>query len=659
MNYSYGKAKKVMYVGIDGFDPCYAKPLLDAGRLPNIKKFLEKGTTTKDMGMIGFLPSYTPPNWCSMATGAYPGTHGITCYWNHQLGHPLDEMFIGFDSTKCRAQYIHDAFAKEGKKTLCIGWPTTWPPTNDSTILVDGSGIHPFLTDTVDYERFYFCDETLETVKVVPHGSNDNAADCFVTEKVTDLTFAVETEHENENMADDVNSGDGHSEAIVDREYCPITSAKDWNWDVGNAKECIILVNNGLERRYLLLPENADGTYHSLEIYRNKTDKNSKLGAIDDVDQWSNYIYDTMNVNGTKTNIGYRFKIMTMAEDGSKMRLYSSFACDLDSAGNVQPIGLKQEIYKAIGGPIMLSNCGRKDLDEIKVVFESNMASFRWTMDMIDYLLENKEWDLALHGLHIIDISTHVHLNSISAGSDYADLHYEYINKYYEVADEYIGRMLKWLDRGVTIAIGSDHGGLLMGDNSLELGDAWELNIGVMEELGYTVTKMEHGKKVIDWTKTRAIAQRSSYIYINLKGREPHGIVEAKDYDKLVEDIITDLYALKDPKTGRRVINVALNRTDMEIVHLCGQSQDRVGDIFYTMEPDFAHDQGNSLPNTHRKGTSLRCLFALAGPGIKKNHVLNRTVEMVDVVPTLCHLAGNSVPETVDGGVIFQALINE
>ena len=487
------------------------------------------------------------------------------------------------------------------------------------------------------------------------HGSNDNAADCFVTEKVTDLEFGI-TEKESENIADKVNDGDAGHSLMVDRAYCPIKAATDWGWDVGAAKECTILVNNGLERRYLLLPEDTNGRYHKVEIYKNKKEEESKLGEINGIDSWSQYIYDQMNVNGKKTNIGYKMKLMFIADDGSNMRLYSTFGCDLDSVGNVQPAGLKQEIFKAIGGPILLANSARDNMEEIKVVYEVNYQGFQWAMDMVDYLLENKEWDLALHGMHMIDISTHVHLNTISSGSEHAQEHYDYIDKYYELADEYIGRHLKWLDQGVAIAIGSDHGGLLIGDDSIELGDAWNLNIGVLEELGYTVTKTVNGKKVIDWSKTRAIAQRSSYIYVNLKGRDPYGIVEPEDYDKLVEDIITDLYEYRDKKTGRRVINIALNKNDMEIVHLYGN---RVGDIFYTLEPDFAHDQGNSLPNAKREGTSMRCLFAIAGPGVKENHVLERRIEMVDVVPTLCHLGGSDVPETAEGGVIYQALIKD
>ena len=55
------------------------------------------------------------------------------------------------------------------------------------------------------------------------------------------------------------------------------------------------------------------------------------------------------------------------------------------------------------------------------------------------------------------------------------------------------------------------------------LGEYGGLNLGVMEELGYTVRKKdENGDPVdeIDWEKTRAVQIRSNYIYINLKGRD-------------------------------------------------------------------------------------------------------------------------------------------
>lgn len=71
-------------------------------------------------------------------------------------------------------------------------------------------------------------------------------------------------------------------------------------------------------------------------------------------------------------------------------------------------------------------------------------------------------------------------------------------------------------------------------------------------ELGLCeVYRNEKGKLKIDWSKTVAVAQRSAHVYINLKGRDPEGIVEPEDYEKTVQDVISKLYSYRDPKNWR------------------------------------------------------------------------------------------------------------
>ena len=644
---SYGAADKVMMIGIDGFDPIYAKPLLEQGKLPNIQKFLAMGSTTADMSMIGALPTYTPPNWCSLATGCWPGTHGITCFWNHTLGEPLDKMSLGFDSAQCQAEYLHDAFARAGKQSIVAGWPTTWPPTNEQTILLDGSSIHPFLKETVDYERFYRGSQEVETVIFKPHTANTSGAECFVTEDISDMQFTLA-----DNAPGALEIDDSMLMGTCDQIETPIRPAQGWAWDTGEAKEVILPVNNGLERRYgLLKKSSADGSYDHLELYADKKTP-APLASVQK-GQWSGCIYDEFLIDGKKHKVCYQLRLLTLAEDGSALYLYGSFANDLDNDDHVYPQAVKKELLEKLGAPLMMSNCGRKDPDKLQIIYETVVLGFRWMMDAVEYLMETKPWDLVLQGLHIIDQGNHVHLDGTAEPGEVGAMHRQYLEKYYAFADEYVGRAFKWLEQGVAVIVASDHGGLIVGDDSIELGDAWNLNIGVLEELGYIAVVEHNGHKEIDWSKTRAIAQRSSYIYINLKGRDPEGIVEPEDYDQLVEQIINDLYQYRDPKTGRRVVGIALNRADMELVHLYGE---HVGDIFYTLEPDFAHDQGNSLSNAIRQGSSIKCFFMAAGPGIKKNHVIQRRVEIVDLVPTLCHLAAVDVPLTAEGGPIYQIL---
>ena len=69
---------KFLVIGIDGFEPSLAKKFLDQGKMPNLKKFIERGACREDLVLLGAMPTVTPPLWTTLATGAYPGTHGIT-----------------------------------------------------------------------------------------------------------------------------------------------------------------------------------------------------------------------------------------------------------------------------------------------------------------------------------------------------------------------------------------------------------------------------------------------------------------------------------------------------------------------------------------------------------------------------------------------------
>ena len=646
----YGKVNKAMMLTIDGFDPVYAKPLLENGILPNIQHFLEMGTTTKKMDMQGALPTYTPPNWCTLATGAWPGTHGITCFWDHTLGEPLDKLSTGFDSKKCQAEYIHDAMARQGKKSIVVGWPTTWPPTNEDTILIDGSGIHPFITESLDYEKFVNGSITTEIPVFQSHVVDDSGAECFVTEEVTEKKFGVTTTEQVQKVTG-LSVDETILEGAADQMMVPIKEPSGWAIDTQNAKESMLFVNNGKERRYLLLKK-EHGCYTTIEVYGNKQAL-TPMGIVK-VGGWSETIIDHFVADdGERHQAAYRLRLLEIAEDGSAFCLYGTFATDMESTNHVYPPDVRKELFDALGAPIMWSNCGRNDYMKNLIMIETMEISCRWVIDAVDYLMTNKEWDIVLQGLHIIDQGNHAHLTGTQEAGSVGQMNRDFLERYYRLADEYVGRSLKWIDQGVAVFVASDHGGLAVGDDSNEIGDAWKLNIGVMEELGYTVLKEVNGIKEIDWSKTRAIAQRSQYVYINLKGRDPEGIVDPDDYDRLVEQIIDDLYNYRDKKSGRRVISAAFDREEMEQLNLWG---DRVGDIVYTMTRDFAHDQGNTFSGVSRKGTSIRCFFMAAGPGIKKNTIIDRKVEMVDVVPTICYLLGVEPPKTVDGGVIYQLL---
>ena len=48
----------------------------------------------------------------------------------------------------------------------------------------------------------------------------------------------------------------------------------------------------------------------------------------------------------------------------------------------------------------------------------------------------------------------------------------------------------------------------------------------------------------------------------------------------------------------------------------------------------------------------------MKGPGVKKNYLMERTMWLTDIVPTICYLADLPIPEHAEGGILYQALEN-
>jgi predicted AlkP superfamily phosphohydrolase/phosphomutase len=69
----------------------------------------------------------------------------------------------------------------------------------------------------------------------------------------------------------------------------------------------------------------------------------------------------------------------------------------------------------------------------------------------------------------------------------------------------------------------------------------------------------------IDWSKTKAYSFGVwAPIYINLKGREPEGIVEpGKEYEDLRDFLVDELRKLEDPETGCRIVDKVYKREEL------------------------------------------------------------------------------------------------
>jgi predicted AlkP superfamily phosphohydrolase/phosphomutase len=68
------KTKRIVVIGLDGFDPVLVKKFMRNGNLPNFKKLSQKGTFRP---LRTTFPSISPVAWSTFATGVNPGKHRI------------------------------------------------------------------------------------------------------------------------------------------------------------------------------------------------------------------------------------------------------------------------------------------------------------------------------------------------------------------------------------------------------------------------------------------------------------------------------------------------------------------------------------------------------------------------------------------------------
>ena len=210
------------------------------------------------------------------------------------------------------------------------------------------------------------------------------------------------------------------------------------------------------------------------------------------------------------------------------------------------------------------------------------------------------------------------------------------------------------MDEGWTILVVSDHGIIIpTEDFTPVIGDGFGLSVPVMRELGYTVMKKdENGNdlKEIDWSKTRAVQIHSTYIYLNIKGRNPEGIVDPADQYDLETQIISDLYNYRE--NGRRVISIALRNKDAIAFGYGGEG---MGDIVFFVEEGYNRPHGDALSTF--KGaydSSVSPIFIAVGQGVKKGYTIQRYIKQIDVTPTVATLLGVRMPAQCEGAPMYQ-----
>ncbi|MBF0370812.1 MAG: alkaline phosphatase family protein [Magnetococcales bacterium] len=130
-------ARKMLVIGIDGATFNIINPLIEAGRLPNLQRLMEKGAHGP---LRTIVPMVSPVAWTSFFTGMKPGNHKIFDFFSRE---PNSNNFRMSSARDRGVLPIWSILSKSDKKVCVSGVTWTYPPDEVNGTMVSGLGAPP------------------------------------------------------------------------------------------------------------------------------------------------------------------------------------------------------------------------------------------------------------------------------------------------------------------------------------------------------------------------------------------------------------------------------------------------------------------------------------------------------------------------------------
>ncbi len=171
----------------------------------------------------------------------------------------------------------------------------------------------------------------------------------------------------------------------------------------------------------------------------------------------------------------------------------------------------------------------------------------------------------------------------------------------------------------------------------------------------------------INWQNTRAYRvpmYLADGIEINLKGRQPDGIVEKAEYEELRDKIISGLKNARNPKTNELIVKEIYRK---EEVYSGKYIESRTPDIVFLYNGNYMG--GNALDELISKtpwflrrripgGHAMDGIFIACGANIKSNNEISGA-KIEDVAPTALHMLNMPIDGGMDGRALEEIFENK
>mgnify|MGYP000610230657 CR=1 FL=1 len=642
-----------MIIGLDSFSHRWLEPLFSRGQLPNLKRLMEEGSfSLLKTPIVGA----TPHNWASISTGSSFKDHGCT-WWVRAPG--LAKPLYGFSSTTLAAEPIWATASRVGVKSILLDVPQSYPVLWENVVHVGEDGRPDSSYRCIQVSKGYLSEDLYEEYMRRAQLAADPLPSYY---KVLAKAHLVKIRVQEAKGWEGVGMG-----GLYEAEIPIYLEGMKYTATAREEPGRIIA------KLYLLIRP-AD---RLVELYYEKR-AGAKLGRSE-LGSWSEWIRHEFTIDGDKVEACFRFKLLRLGDAGRSLHVY--FSQIYPAEGFAHPGELSEKLIEACGPYLQTPTrqqvvlCGACD---VYTFIEELEYMGWWYARAMRYLMERGEWGLFYIKYHAPDFLNHLCAYMIDErhplfDSERLEEGWRLWSRVFEPADEMVKIALEVVgDEGI-VAVVSDHCSKLMHPFYMYTTIlAGRIVAEALEREGYIVRKP--GGEV-DWA--RSLVRPGSFGFnLAVRGRDPGGVIEPEEYEKIRLRLIEILRELRNPVTNAHLFKLVCRREDAEAL---GYGGPRCADVF--VWPNF----GDHLELEYEKVTREDyakmgvpdigtwewpvgiptgahediAMLIVRGPGVKRGYKCKKLYSLTNVVPTLCYAAGLPIPRDCTGGVIKEMLALE
>lgn len=621
------KTERVVILGLDGLEPSITERLLQEGKLPNLQKLQDSGSYSH---LQTTYPALSPVAWSAFSTGVGPGGHNIFDFLSRNRHSYLPELSsskVGTPKRKLsfgkfeiplgkpivrflrRSKSFWKILGENGIFSHVLRVPITFPPEKFNGALLSAMCV-PDLWGTQGTFSYFTSEASENQIKEGGERAivsvDGNRVEGFI--KGPENSIKKDKAPMQLPFVANILSDD-EAELIIDKQRIRLTKNQYSDWIELKFKAGLGIKVQGIARFYLL------ETRPHFRLYMTPINIDPEKPALP---------------------ISYPY-------------YYSVYLSKL--FGKYATLGLAEDTWSLNEG--ILDE--KAFLEQAYLIHEEREQQFF-------HALDKTKKGLCAVVIDATDRIQHMFFRTLEkdhpANQDKDNEKYQnVIEDLYTRMDDLVGRTMAKVNDDDVFMVISDHGfkSFRRGINL----NAW------LKQNGYLALKegaTESGEyfQDVDWTRTKAYAFGLAGIYLNVKGREKHGVVApGEEYEALKAELIEKLSGLKDPDTGEAAVTEMFDSNKIYKGPYVNDGPDLISgyNIGYRISWNGATGVVNDalFEDNVKAWSGDHCIDPRLVPGVifANKKLAAKEPALMDIGPSVLDLFGVEIPRHMEGRPIF------